>query len=219
MYLGGIGVFDSSSAPRSGLSRCSIHPITSHLCCWNPGNFRLVPRGRYECWLFKRGLRRCSSRALWRLLTSPARAGEGNWGLEACHRSVCPQRLRDADKVQDGDSGDSLGVYREGGLDVLDKPQGRLLPDSHPSGLLTVPSVLSWESCRLPVLCPVLWPVHSSTGVYQGLRSETRVGALEGYVPPPLSALLADWAESVPLLLRHWDLVLQLCRDLGIVIN
>ena len=33
---------------------------------------RPVPRGRYECWLFRRWLTRCSRRVCWRLSTTPA---------------------------------------------------------------------------------------------------------------------------------------------------
>ena len=88
-----------------------------------------------------------------------------DWGLEVHHRSVCPQRLHDVDEVQDGDGDVGLGVYPDGGLDVLDRPQGCLLPDSHPSGLSAISLVLPRESCLL-VPCLVLWPVHSSAGVY-----------------------------------------------------
>ena len=46
------------------------------------------------------------------------------WGrLAAHHRPVGSWRLRHIDKVPDGDRGICVGVYQEGGLDVLDKPQ------------------------------------------------------------------------------------------------
>ena len=49
----GTGVFDSPSAPRSGLSGCSVWVIwsrfiTSHLCCWYLRHFHPVPRGQFE---------------------------------------------------------------------------------------------------------------------------------------------------------------------------
>ena len=107
-------------------------------------------------------------------------------GLAAHYQSICSRRLRHVDKVPDGDRGVCVGVYQEGGLDVLDIPQGHTLPDSYLSGTSAVSSVLSRGMC-LPVPCPVFRSVHGPTSVHQSFRSDFRVGAPEGRVPPSLS--------------------------------
>ena len=121
------------------------------------------------------------------LLQPPFPGGEGGWrpviDLSALNGFMMLTKFRMETVAS------VLGLSEEG-MGVLDRLQGRLLPDSHPSGLSPVPSVLSWESC-LSVPCHVLLPVHSSTGVYQDLHSDFRVGALEGCVPPLLSGRLA----------------------------
>ena len=88
----------------------------------------------------------------------PCGEGDGAGGPS----SIC-QRLCHADEIQDGDSGVCLGVYQEGGLNVLDRPQRCLLSDSHSSGLSAIPLVLSRRTW-LSVPYPVIWPVHSCAG-------------------------------------------------------
>ena len=103
-----------------------------------------------------------------------------------------------------------LGLIRRGGLDVLHGPQIRLLPDPQPFRLPSLSLVCSRGS-GLPVLGPVLQSVHSSSGFHHGLILGIGVGALAGV---RLLRYLDDWlivAESLPLLLHHRDLVLQLC--------
>ena len=102
-------------------------------------------------------------------LAVPCREGDESVG--ACHRCVGSQRLRLVDEESDGDSGVCVGVYQEGGLDVLDRPQGCVLPNSCPSGVLAVSSVLSRE----------------------GVPSETRLDSLsEGGDFLPASSVVAS---------------------------
>ena len=56
----------------------------------------------------------------------------------------------------------------------------------------------------------MLRPVHGTTSVHHSFRSDFGVGALEGCASP---------LETRSLLLQHRYLVLQLCRNLGIVVN
>ena len=71
----------------------------------------------------------------------------------------------------------------------------------------------------LPVLCTVLRSVHGPTGVHQSLPSGFGVSSSEGV---RLLRCLDDWlviTVSRDLLLQHRELVLQLCKDLGITVN
>ena len=71
------------------------------------------------------------------------RGGGGGGGGAARHRPVSSERLCYDDEESDGDPGIRVRVYQEKGLDVLDRPEGHLLPDSCPSGISTISSVLS----------------------------------------------------------------------------
>ena len=65
----------------------------------------------------------------------------------------------------------------------------------------------------------VFWPYVSSSDLHQSVQPGFGVGSQEGI---RLLCYLNDWlvvVESVPLLFRHQEQLLQLCQDLGIVIN
>ena len=113
----------------------------------------------------------------------PVRGGDG-------HQAVNSEWLRHGDKVSDGDHGISIRVDRERGLDVLNRPEGRLLPDSCPSRMSNVSSLLSrWTGLSVP--CIVLRSVHDTAGVHQSLHSGFRVGVSKGSAFTPFSEQLA----------------------------
>ena len=60
----------------------------------------------------------------------------------------------------------ALGLIRKGDVDVLDRPQGCLFSDSHPSGFSFVLADSSSRKC-LPFLGSLLWPFHGSP---EGIR-------------------------------------------------
>ena len=104
------------------------------------------------------------------------------------------------------------------GLDILHRPERRLHPDSCPSRISAVSLLLSWGTSP-SVPCVVLWSVHNPASVYQSLCSGFEWAHRRGVC---LLRYLDDWlviAESRDLLLQHWELVYQLCGDLGIIIN
>ena len=104
------------------------------------------------------------------------------------------------------------------GLDFLHRPPGCIFPDRGPSRVSLASTLLPQETC-LSFQGFVLWAVHSSASLHQSLRSGFGVGASEGL---NLLQYLDNWlvvAESRYLLLHHLDLLLQLCADLGIVVN
>ena len=105
-------------------------------------------------------------------------------------QSVGSEWLRHADEVSDGNRDVCVGVYPEGVLDVLNRLQGCLLPDSCTSGISAVSTVLSL-GMGLPVLSLVFRCVHSPTVVHQSLRSVFGMGAPEGRVSTLLSGQLA----------------------------
>ena len=107
-----------------------------------------------------------------------------------------------------------LGTIRKGVLHVLDWPQGHSFRFS----------TLSLDCTRgesLPVQGSPFWPFYSSSGLPQGVCFGIRVVSQEGN-SDPLLYCMDDWlviAESIPLLLQHHKQLLQLYKDLGIVIN
>ena len=170
-------------------TRC--RSITSHLCCWNMRASFLLP-----------GVGPCSGSVGGGLRDAPGECsypGFYSWlflvvkvtgkGLGA-HWSVGSSWLRHANEVRDGDRSVCVRVYQEEGLDVLDRPQRRVIPDSFPSRISTVSTVLSRRAC-LPVPCPVFLSVHNFGGVHQSLRSGSGVDALQGRVPSSLPGRLA----------------------------
>ena len=129
------------------------------------------------------------------------------------HRSVSSEWLRHIDIVSDGDCGVCVGVYPEGELDVLDGPQGRLLPDYWPflrfclEGQVYQFRALCFDLSTAPLVFTRVFALVSEWTHRRGVR---------------LLRYLDDWlviAESRTLLLQHRDLVLQLCKDLRIIVN
>ena len=118
-------------------------------------------------------------------LQSAVPCGEGDKGLVNRYRSVDTEWLCHSDEVPHGDSGVSFRVDQERGLDVLHRPERRLLPDSCPSGIPAVSSLLS-RRMGLSIPCVVLRSVHDPTGVYQSLCSGFGVGSLVGRASTPL---------------------------------
>ena len=122
-------------------------------------------------------------------LVEKVRGGGG--GLKARCRSICVKPLHHPDEVQDGDGRICSWVNSLGGLDVLHRPEGRVFSVFNPSGVSTVPSLLSLrEVCISSGRC-AFWPIHSSTSVHQSLSSGFGVGALEGHASPSLPRRLA----------------------------
>ena len=69
--------------------------------------------------------------------------------------------------VSHGDHPVCPSFCSSGRLDGLHRPQGSLPAGPCPSGLSSLPSVCVTGQC-VPVLCPLLWPIHSSTGLLTG---------------------------------------------------
>ena len=100
--------------------------------------------------------------------------------LETRHRSLDPQSLRGCVPFQDGDHPVCPPVCSSERLDGLYRPQGSLPAGPCPSGLSLLPSVCG-PGQRVPVLCPLLWPLHGSTGLLTGHGSCFRHSPFLGY--------------------------------------
>ena len=105
----------------------------------------------------------CSS-AFPGLLQSAFRSVEDLRVLETRHRSLDPQSLRGCVALPHRDH-PVCPLCSSGRLDGLHRPPGSLPAGSCPSGLSALPSVCGSEQC-LPVLCPLLQPLHGSTGLH-----------------------------------------------------
>ena len=115
-----------------------------------------------------------------RLLQPAFRCVEDHRILETRHRSLDPQLLRGCIALPHGDHTVGPSLCSSGRLDGLHRPQGSLPAGPCPSGLSALPSVCGSGQC-LPVLCPLLRPLHGSTGLLTGHGSCFRHSPFLGY--------------------------------------
>ena len=93
-------------------------------------------------------------------------------------------------------------------VQVLELSRFSTLPSNH----------LDWYIFQFSTLCFGILVFLHTPGLHQGIFS--RVWALGRGIH--LRSYLDDWlimAESIPFLLKHWELLLHLFQDLGIVIS
>ena len=121
-----------------------------------------------------------SSPAFSRLLQPAVCCLEDLRVLETRHRSLDPQFVCGRSSFPHGDHPVCTAVSSLGGLDGLHRPQGSLPAGPCPSGLSSLLSVCSSGQC-LPVLCPLLRAIHSSSGLHSGHGSCFRHSPLLGY--------------------------------------
>ena len=121
----------------------------------------------------------CSS-AFPRILQPAFRCVEDLRILETRHRSLDPQFVRGCVALPHGDHPVGPSFCSSGRLDGLYRPQGSLPAGPCPSGLSALPSICGLRQC-LPVLCPLLRPLHGSTGLLMGHGSCFRHSPFLGY--------------------------------------
>ena len=131
----------------------------------------------------------CSS-AFPRLLQPAFRGVEDLRILETRYRSLDPQFVRGCVALPHGDHPVGPSLCSSGRLDGLHRPQGSLPAGPCPSGLLALPSVCGSGQC-LPVLCPLLRPLHGSTGLLTGHGSCFRHSPFLGYLHEAVPRRLA----------------------------
>ena len=191
----------SYAAPTNGRLRFSsrdtaFRSITSHLCRWYPRELSSCAPGSDQ----EKALQEVSKMLQKDAVEPVDQPGPGfySWlffvekvtgGLEARHRFIGVERIRHSDQVTYGDSHVCSWVDSAGELDVLHRPERRVLSDSCPSGISTISPLLSQKCLSVP--CLVLRPVHGPAGVYQSLRSSFGAGTSEGHASTPLTGQLA----------------------------
>ena len=130
-----------------------------------------------------------------RLLQLPLPGGKGVWRLETRDRSLTPERLRQADVVQDGNSRFCTVICQRGGFSSFPGSERRVLSDPDPS-IFKEAIEVHFGGDGLPVPSTVLRTVDRSPGLHQGLRGRVSVGTHSRDQTSPLSGRLVG-----PLLL------------------
>ena len=159
----------------------------------------------------------CSS-AFPGLLQPAFRSVEDLRVLETCHRSLDPQSLRGCVALPHGDHPVCPSLCSSGRLDGLHRPQGSLPAGPSPSGLSALPSVCGSGQC-LPVLA-LCFGLSTAPQVF--LRVMAPVSAILHSCGIRMRWYLDDWlvqSSSRESLLRDLRVVLDLCHELGIVVN
>ena len=176
---------------------------------------RLAARGRGDA--CQRSLRN-RPRSGSRLLQSSLPGGEGDWGLEACDRSLAFERLRPADAVQDGNSRFGAVVCQRGGFSSFLGSEGCVLSDPDP-WIIEEAVEVHVGGDSLPVQSPVLRSVDCSqvfTRVFAAVSAWAHARGIR------LHRYLDDWlvlSSSEKKAKESIREFLSLCRTLGIVIN
>ena len=133
-----------------------------------------------------------------RLLQPSFRSVEDLGVLETCHRSLDPQSLRGCVCPSHCSSGR---------LDGLHRPCGSLPAGPCPSGLSTLPSVCCSRQC-VSVLCPLLRPLHGSTGLLTGHGSCFHHSPFLGYPHEAVPRRLASRPlASLSFVTSGWFLI------------
>ena len=153
-----------------------------------------------------------------RLLQSSLPGGEGDWGLEACDRSLAFERLRPADAVQDGNSRFGAVVCQRGGFSSFLGSEGCVLSDPDPWIIEEAVEVhVGGTVYQFKALCfglstapPVFTRVFAAVSAWAHARGIRLLRYLDDWLV--LSSSEKKAKESIRELL-------SLCRTLGIVIN
>ena len=104
-------------------------------------------------------------------------------------RPLSPQRVREANPIQNGDGLISPSLGKRGRLPSIHRPERRLLPGARPSLL---PEVAPFRLGRFgpPVPSPLLRTIDRPSGLHTGVRHSVGLGPLPGSPPPPVPGRL-----------------------------
>ena len=153
-----------------------------------------------------------------RLLQPSVRCVEDLGVVASGHRPLPSQLLCGRVSLSDGDHSVHAPVSTSGGLDGLHRSQGSASSSADSPGFSSL-SALRIQRPRLPIQSAVLWPLHGSAGLHSGHGSCTAILHSMGI---RMRQYLDDWlvqSSSQASLLRDLQTVLQLCHELGIVVN
>ena len=125
------------------------------------------------------------------LLQLPLPSGESFRRLASRNRPLSTERVRPTDPVQNGNSKFRPSNSQKERLPSLDRPQGRLLPDSSASLFQEAPS-LRLERHGLPVQGTMFRPVDRPTGIHECVRGSVFMGSRLRNLPATIPGRLAD---------------------------
>ena len=124
-------------------------------------------------------------------LQPPLPSGEILRRLVPRNRPLATERVHPTDPVQDGNVKLSPADSQEERLPRLDRPQGRLLPDSSPPLFQKAPS-LRLEPHSLPIQGSMFRTVDHPTGVHESVRGGFFLGSRSRNPPATVPGRLAD---------------------------
>ena len=134
------------------------------------------------------------------------------------HRPLPSPSLCGRVSLPHGDHSVCAPVGASGGLDGLHPSEGSVSSSAGSSNFSSLSSLHVQEHC-LPIQSAVLWPLHGSAGLHQGHDSCFSYTPFYGF---RMSRYHDDWlvqSASRESLLRDLPTVLQLCHELGIVVE
>ena len=126
-----------------------------------------------------------------RLLQPPLPSGESSRRLAPRNQPLSTERVRPTDPVQNGNSKFRPSNSQKERLPSLDRPQGRLLPDSSAS-LFQEAASLRLERHGLPVQGTMFRPVDRPTGIHESVRGGLFLGSRPRNPPATIPGRLAD---------------------------
>ena len=132
-----------------------------------------------------------------RFLQPNVRGAQGDWRLETDHRFEPPEQDDSVDKISYGDTTTGSGSCQPGGLDGVDRSQGRLFPGTHTPKISQVPQICVGPD-RLSVPCLMFRVVHSAPGVYQNHVQRSHLMPQTGHTATQVPRRLADCGRVSP---------------------
>ena len=126
-----------------------------------------------------------------RLLQPPLPSGESFRRLAPSNRPLSTERVRPTDPFQNGNSKFRPSNSQKERLPSLDRPQGRLLPDSSAS-LFQEATSIRLERHGLPVQGTMFRPVDHPTGIHESVRGGVFMGSHSRNPPATIPGRLAD---------------------------
>ena len=200
--------------PLSSSTICGTHPYAFVQPLVHQGGCTRGGHPGFNC----QGCGGACSTSLSRLLQPSVRGLENLGVVASSHRSLDPQSLRGCVTLPDGDHSVSPSFRPSGRLDGLHRSSGSLLAGFGTSGIASLPPLCGpWPS--ISVQSVVFRPIH-------GPKVFTRVMAPVFVILHSLGICmrryLDDWlvqSSSRESLLQDLQVVLDLCRELGIVVN
>ena len=126
-----------------------------------------------------------------RVLQSPVSSPQASPKVETSNRLKQAQHFSTCRKNQNGNSRVHQDLPDSRGIDIVDRPVGRLPSHPHPPKLKEIPKVLL-QVPGVPVHLPPFRTSHSPPGIYNDCKRGEANGSLKGTQTSPIPGRLAD---------------------------